>query len=326
MYFYRKAIISTFFGCLISTLIFGQMSDSVKKYYQFKNAAERSILDSNYRSAFENYQKAFAYKHPNLLDAYNAFLVAFEVRDSMQCYSLFKDLVFHGMRKDRLEKLSFFKSAAGEPFYKFIVRNYDSLVAVPVERLSIDRKYIDVLNIVYHRDANARLSKVPDSVVAADMTNIRELKNYINSNGYPSYWRVGFYEDSYEGWIHYFGTIWLLMLHTRHLSKDLNDQLYQAVNNGDLAAEDYAIFLDLQNKDKQMYHSFFAKEAQENGTMGLITPAAVSTVDKQRAMIGLDNLAVYKRKLEFQRRDPRFYFVPAYMIAFQFSQMDIAQF
>lgn len=323
MAIYLKTVFISFLCCLLSDMAIGQMGDSIKKYYQFKNAAERSILDSDYQAASSNYQKAFIYKHPNLLDAYNAFVVAYQMKDSAQCTSLFKDLVMHGMRKDRLEMLGAFRKSVQEPFYKFISGSYDSLASA--EKKGIDKEYVDFLNSIYHRDQDARFLDIPDSVVAADLKNINELKRYIGKNGYPSYWRVGFYEASYEGWIQYFGTIWLLMLHTRHLSKGLNDQLLQAVNTGEMAAGDYATFLDFQNKD-QRYHSFFSKETNENGSVELKTPRDIGIINQQRAAIGLDDIETYRRKLEFQRNDNRFFFVPAYMIAFQFSKMDIAQF
>jgi hypothetical protein len=309
------------FGCNIDS--YGQMTDSVLKYYHFKNVAELAILDSNYREANENYKLAFQYKKPNLLDVCNAFFVAYEVEDSNQCQSTFTDLVLHGVRGNFLN-LAYIKSVREQPRFINIYSRYDSLTAL--ENKIVNWDYIKLLNSLYHYDQDYREQhKSPDSIVARDLNNINEIKNAMAKYGYPCYENVGMYEDSYEGWPQYFSTTWLILLHTRHLSQDLNKLLLQALNSGQMAPDDYAAIIDMQEKE-QKYHTFLKKKINTDSTVSLVLPENYQIVDERRRKIGLADLALHKRKLEFTKRDSRFYFFQAYLTILANSKVEISQF
>jgi hypothetical protein len=102
------------------------MQDSILKYYSFKNAAELAILDSNYTTANNDYKNAFKYKCPNLLDMYNAFVVAALAAYSDQAKFVFSDLVLHDMANHQFEKMTFPTSIAGTPFYQWSTLSFCS--------------------------------------------------------------------------------------------------------------------------------------------------------------------------------------------------------
>ncbi|WP_118950549.1 hypothetical protein [Taibaiella helva] len=312
-------------GLLYTNAALGNSIDSVRRYYELKNKAELSIMDGAYSDALKNYVAAFAYKSPNSLDLYNAFTTAFLVGDSVQSRRFFNLMALHGQPKGNLEKLN--KDLRGKPFYNWLSQDYDSIRALSLK--SSMPVFSRLLDSIYHIDAGYRqelkTQQQIKEMIDADKVNLQYIKSYIKQYGFPGYTQVGLFEELLNGWPHAYNTFWLLMWHTRHISKDLNQVALDAVMAGDMSPDDYAIAIDAQDSIKT-YFAILPKGKQlPNERFDKIFNAA--EVDRKRAQIFLEPIAAYQRKLVFQNsRTTHFIFKPAMQMALNFATADLSNF
>lgn len=103
---------------------FGQLPDSLKKYYTLVNKAELAIVDSDYSLALTHYRKAFTFNAtPFKKDIYNEAVCAVLLKDYAKAFCNFKILSDYGYQIDSLiskkEFINFFNSKYGKRLIKY---------------------------------------------------------------------------------------------------------------------------------------------------------------------------------------------------------------
>ncbi|RYE58302.1 MAG: hypothetical protein EOP48_03820, partial [Sphingobacteriales bacterium] len=217
---------------LLSAQCLACNTDSVENYYLNKNKAEIFLVDSSYAEGLVYYKKAFSFKSPDFLDLYNALVMAYRLKDTAASKAYFDRLAFHGLNKEKFERVKLGLLAKDDPFYKEISKDYDSLYkAGSRTSMFTYAKIMDSLSAV---DQAVRKFKAfnpteeeKNVLLHADSTNLLFLQHYIADHGFPSYDQVGTFEESLEGWSHSTTGLWFLLWHTRHTSTLLNKALLE---------------------------------------------------------------------------------------------------
>lgn len=300
-----------------STIARAQPNEKIRLYYELKNKAELYVVDADYVQALAAYKKAFALKKPNPIDIYNAFILACMLKDSAAAKTFFTDIILHGQTRQKLEQIIFFDNFKADPFYSYVVYGYDSIASAAQN--GIMPKYAKVLDSIYTADQAVRVGNPSQAQLRAmmhrDSVNIDFIKEFVAQNGFPDYDMVGVFERAKTGVVYGDGTIWMLLWHTRHISKELNNILLQAVYEGHFSPDEYALIIDAQ-EDQSIYYNILLRDADLSKVDFLPTPDETE-VNKKRAAIMLDTVENFKRKLLYQNQKGHdFYLVlPWAMIA-----------
>lgn len=250
-------------------------------YYQTINKAELAIVDRDYRSAQELYRNAFNYKYPNGRDLYNAFVVAYGLKDSAEA-------------KFYLEWLSYkyyhFRCDTSDAFNKYLSQNIDSFQdAGRTEKMKIT---VNFYQDIFMEDQRVR-NEQPDDNLAnhkVDSLNTKKIIAHIREYGFPSFKNVGFYSSMGSPFNN--GMYWLEIWHQRPGKTDLDSMAEAAVLQGDFSPVDWATILSMrEGKDKDPYHMLVSNDEK-------LTAQQIREIDKKRASIYLESLADYKKKLK----------------------------
>ncbi len=149
-------------------------------------------------------------------------------------------MVVHGLTDRKLAILKFGKTYKDQSLYRWVSRDYDSPQALPGEGpcFPMSRLWIPFLMPTEavrgeHRHMSEQDIKL---MIARDSSNLRFLKSWISSAGFPGYQRTGLFEKAAEGWVHSNSTIFFVLWHTRELSTELDTLAFQAVLAGDFRA------------------------------------------------------------------------------------------
>jgi|GEM_PF-846790 len=302
--------ISFLFLCVVG--VFGSkyataigLSDSAKNYYSLRNAAERDVINMDFKSALDKYQAAFLYKYPNERDIYNAFRTAVLIQDSVRAKEYFNIITINGQSREKFENTPFIKKIKGSSLYRFASQDYDSLYPriLPDEKLA----YIKALDSIYFMDQAIRKDNVLtgeekiQSVKTTDSINAALLIKLIKTFGYPTYQRVGIFEKFKYGFGPGDGTIDLVFWHiwrTGNFCKDLNEVVADAVAKGDCVPEDYAFYMDGQS-EKKIYYSVLPKDV--NGDFSTDEITEIGAVNQFRKDVGLYPLSELKARIEFHK-------------------------
>jgi hypothetical protein len=317
-----------FFAFIIHTSCFAEKVDSVKNYYFFKNKGEMCIVDSNYADGLVNYKKAFSYKSPNVLDVYNALVLAYQLKDSVSAESFFNHMAYHGLNKEVFETKRLGLFAKEESFYKWLTRSYDSSYRAGANTNMV--QYAKIIDSLSEADQSVRKSyklneQGVNALVLTDNSNLLFLKTYIKQNGFPSYDRIGNFEKSIEGNFYSPNSLFFILWHTRHTSQLLNKTLLDAVIQGDYNPDEYALLIDLQ-RENSIYYNALPRKFSKAGKVVFLPVPNLNTVNKKRASIYLDNVENYKRKLLFSENNKPttlFVLIPFWNMATNFGPVDM---
>lgn len=319
-----------FIFLILSTQCFADKADSVRNYYQFKNKGELYIVDSNYAKALSSYKKAFTYKSPNVLDLYNALVLAYQLKDSVNAKSFFDQMAFHGLNKEKFEAYKLGLLVNKEPFYQWVSKDYDSLYWSGARTgMPAYAKVMDSLSVV---DQVVRKWKTfnpteeeTHALLHADSTNLIFLENYIADHGFPGYDQIGSFEESLEGWFSSPNALFFILWHTRYTCKLLNETLLEAVVNGYFNPDEYALLIDMQ-LDTSIYYNALPRRIGRDNKMEFLPVPNADQVNQKRASIYLDNLANYERKLLFAEENKKtilFRLVPYWIMNCNFVEIDL---
>lgn len=316
-------------GLLPAAGIFGQgmgHRDSVRRYYQYKNEAELAILNSNYPAALRAYKAAFCYKRPNARELYNTFFLAYDL-DSALARHCFTEIVLHGQKKANMEYMQAVKNMKDRTLLERLYQSYDSLHARALKSpLPAFASYTDTImaNDQKVRPGPMMSEEQQLAMLHQDTLNIRDMITLIRTLGFPGYDRRGVFEKVQQGWFTGPDVCWLLMWHGKHLlprhRDTLNGLALEAVLDGELPPEEYALIIDIQ-QDRPRYYNLLPKEISDSGVRFLPIPDEAE-VNRERATIYLDKVADYQRKLAYERqKDCAFYFTPMFCSATNYSRV-----
>ncbi|WP_448635428.1 hypothetical protein [Pedobacter panaciterrae] len=303
--------------CFGYSLSYGETKqDSIKLYYSNKNKAELAIIDSNYSEALVFYKKAFSYKQPNARELYNSFVVAYLLKDTINTQNFYNALALHGLEKEKFElSKNFGRTIVKDDFYIYISRNYDSLYQRSAKTQM--PKWGRILDSLYKVDQRVRSTK-SDNIASVDSLNRTFLSKHISKHGFPGFNQVGFYDKMLGGQAYSPTTFWFVMWHARYQYVALDNVAFQGVMSGDFPPEDYALLMD--TKEDPVYYSILKKEVVD-GKIKFLTPLDEKYIDEKRAVIFLDKLSDFKKKLNYmQNGDRRFQFLPVMLVSLNFAQ------
>lgn len=305
---------------------FGSDQDSVRTYYELKNKAEMYIIDSNYMGSLALYKKAFMYKKPNVLDLYNVFILSYILKDTAYSKATFNQMALHGFKKERFDRYPFIASIKDQSAYQWVSGQYDSLYAIAATNKMA--AYARVMDSILNADQQVRKFKHPTqeqmlAIIRTDTNNLAFLKAYIDRNGFPGYEGTGTLEEIQEGLINASSTLWLLLWHSRHISKMLNETLRTAVLNGNFNPDEYALIIDMQETESVYYNVLPRKIDKDKHTIFLPVPN-IKAVDQKRALLYLDKVDNYKRKLLYNDIEGNiFRLVPEWAAQCNFAPIDL---
>jgi len=323
--FFLCSFFFLFFGLLTAAKGFNQR---VAQYYLSKNKAELSIVNGHYGDALKQYKHAFRLHAPLARDLFNAFVVAYYEKDTAAAQSYYNGLVLHGYEKRYFEGLAgyndFVTQILKDPFYAYLSRPYDSLLAV-LKRSDLPVKAA-ILDSIMEIDQNTRLrgyedgmnrKSYRDSLAETDHIAIRALIGYCRQYGFPGFDQVGLCEKRVKQPMN-LGTFYSVFWHQRGHNKTLDAIARTAVMNGAFEAQDYAVIAD-------QYNNRYDTVLPENyASLGFRLPAGAPIdevrVNRDRAAIYLESLADYRKKMAFQKKDNRFYLVNMFAYGFNNGQ------
>jgi len=316
---------SFFFAFLLFLLITGWVNGQdvfdreASKYYLQKNKAELAIMNGQYDIALVAYKVAFRAKFPNERDIYNAFHVAFIVRDSSAAKEYLDIIFLHGQQKEKYELTPFGSLIATEDFYKWCSRSYDSLYKIAQN--SKMPLLAAILDTIFVRDQSLR-KEVKDKMRngekvdlrTTDSLNLVEIEKFIERYGFPNYELLGIFEQCKGGYPGAFSTIDLLLWHTRHSFRILNRRLTEASLSGLLPPEEYTFYMDAQ-QDKESYYSILPRDGQ-SGAVSLDSLKGLENIDDRRRSVMACKLSDYVSKFHHQEREKdgrkQFFFLPLF--------------
>lgn len=189
-----KKIIFLLLLLIIFQTNYGQLPDSLKKYYSYINSAEIAICDSNYSEAEKLYNLGFTYKkHPFLIDVYNLTLVYATQKMHKKVYENLKKLADFNYPVTKLEDeavftifADFYTSKYGKKLKKYAENpNYSYNLNL--------RKTYDSLLVVdqYFRKKEGRYKIYGDTIYKIDDKIVEIVNNLVEKHGFPSEEQIG---------------------------------------------------------------------------------------------------------------------------------------
>lgn len=304
----------------------------VAQYYKFKNLAEVCIIDSAYQDAAAYYKKAFLFKYPNDRDLYNAFAVVYLMHDSTDAKLYINRIIINGQTKDKFEMGRFVRTVKGEPFYSWLIKDYDSLKKVA--DTGSQKRLATWYDAIIDEDQNIRFKFPPQSkptkaqvleLLSVDSANIKNTIALIDKYGFPSYERVGLFEKVREGYINGYGSIWLLLWHSKKSNLSLNNAVEKAVMNGEYPADEFSLILDMQ-ADSSVYFSVLPRKVNDSGQYIFQPLPDTRLINERRASLYLELVEDYIRKLEYDNNaNNKFYLIPTWGRMLNYAPMDFRQ-
>lgn len=313
-----KSIIFQLLLIVVPLSIQAQPADrnKVKEYYKLKNEAELKIIDSCYREALGLYQQAFGNKFPNPRDLYNAFILAYQLKDTAACKTYYNTLIELGTDKEKLEEMYFIDSIKDDMFYIKDIA-WDQEYYYWKYMLSTRPSVARMLDSLYAVDQFYRKYYSREVFFQYDLKNINYLCNYAQQNGFPGFEQAGIKQGQLST-PYNCGAIQLIHWHTRgsdptasSWAKSFDSVLYEAVLDGRYEPADYALTIDQR---EQYYYEQLQPIEQMLSEEGLnMNQLPIAAINRRRAQIYLEPLEDYIRKWKFVLTDDNFFFFGPYV-------------
>jgi hypothetical protein len=292
-----------FFILILTNKTFGQVNDSVKKYYNFRNQAELFIVNKKYNLAEKSYLQAFKYiKNPFLRDKYNLALCCAYQKKKKKCYNYLQELIEYGFPIDSLQKIKVFGKV-----------NFMKLSEI--KNFKFNTEYRRKLDSLYKREQQYRgdQKENKDSIIKIDASNVRYLNQLIEKFGFPSEKNVGTYPNfNYKSFniivVHNFTGV------KYHQNFDYSSLLTKAVERGEIDNL-VAVYLILGSKGIDdindtytgliafaIYDANEPTKIKKNSMspFGFIKLTNLDEINYKRQQMCLDSLSDLKKKILFQ--------------------------
>lgn len=296
---------------IIITLIFftytsyAQLQSNIKGYYEHVNSAENLILKNDLKKAVLTYDEAFKFKKEAFLkDIYNQAVCYAILNEKHKCRKNLKTLLNYGYPLDSL--------LLNEKFKK-VTANYNFN-----EKLLYDISYKQTMDSLLTQDQFFRKIdrlKYKDSIVKTDSTNVVKLLELIKEKGFPTERKTGVYG------VFEYSPFSLMVVHNHITGYNFSSIVMSAINNGELDNRIGAELLNLSLANgRDLYGSMsggliqFAlckgKDIIKKTPFGVvkIKPEFIEEKNKNRLLIGLDDIETNRKKLLFSEKNKWFSF------------------
>jgi hypothetical protein len=298
---------------------FEGVPDYTEVYHPFVDVAELNILNGAYEDALTAYKQAFAsVPAPFARDYYNAAVCATQLNDEKQAFHYLEQLVLKGVSLPYLERQEVFDTLQTSGQWKKFARKYPKLRDQYEQTVDRDlRADLDELYArdLYFRNAKGGLRVHGDTIRKIEEANLQNLLAHISERGYPGEGLIGV-ADTLEQ-LPRFSIVIQRQTKSRK-GYDFTDILTTAVKEGRIAPQPAAYLLD-QQAGRNIYGSrafskvtcVGCKEEQEpEKTENLLVEKAsekqLERVDERREKLGLEPLAHYRKKVQYNEADKRF--------------------
>ncbi len=284
---------------------YAQLQSNIRNYYEHVNNAERLVIKNDFKKAVLCYNEAFRYKKDAFLkDIYNQALCYAILNKKHKCRKNLKALLNYGYPLDSL--------LLNEKFKK-VTANYNFN-----EKLLIDINYKKTMDSLFVRDQFFRKIdriKYKDSIVKTDSTNVVRLLELIKEKGFPTERKTGVYG------VFEYDPFSLMVVHNHITGYDFSSIVKNAINSGELDNRIGAELLNLSLANGQdLYGSMsgglvqFAlcegKKILKKTPFGVVKmkPAVIEEKNKNRLLIGLDDIESNQMKLLYSEKNKWFLF------------------
>ncbi|TVR86768.1 MAG: hypothetical protein EA411_09630 [Saprospirales bacterium] len=276
--------------------------EDVKLYHQLINKASSHIVCYEFQMAMQKYKEAFQYmREPFAIDIYNKMHVAIFIEDYDTMLECAKRLVSEkGMTLAPFEEATGYRDlrmqeSYWEQFREWYPEGRESFLTTSnQEDIQFFRQMLeDDQKFRRHPERYTTFLKQNDSI---DQVNAKLLRDYIQTNGYPTENRIGVFETSFRAggvgkrvfrdflnvvFRHYFGNF-------RKFDFDLSDILLEAVHHGHLHPELYKQYMMQIMQIKPENENLIPGRAHEASVVHLINGKPyITTIDEE--LIGLSD-------------------------------------
>jgi hypothetical protein len=284
---------------------YAQLQSNIRSYYEHVNKAENLVVKNDLKKAVLSYNEAFRYKkYAFLKDIYNQALCYAILNKKHKCRKNLKKLLNYGYPLDSL--------LLSEKFKK-VTANYNFN-----EKLLIDISYKKVMDSLLIRDQKFRKIdrlKYKDSIVKTDSTNVVRLLELIKEKGFPTERKTGVYG------VFEYTPFSLMVVHNHITGYDFSNIIKNTINSGELDSRIGADLLNLSLANGQdLYGSMsggliqFAlcdgKNILKKTPFGVVKmkPEVIEEKNKNRLLIGLDDIESNQMKLLYSEKNKWFLF------------------
>ena len=284
---------------------YAQLQSNIRSYYAYVNNAESLVLKSDFKKAIISYDEAFRYKKDVFLkDIYNQAVCYAILNKKHKCIKNLKTLLNYGYPLDSL--------LSNEKFKKTIA-NYNFN-----ERILYDSTYKKIMDSLFTRDQFYRKIdrlKYKDSIRITDSTNVIKLLELIKQKGFPTERKTGVYQE-FD-----YSPLSLIIVHNHITGYNFSNIIMNAINSGELDNRIGAELLNLSLANgKDLYGSMSGglikfelckgKDIIKETPFGIvkIKPELIEEKNKNRLLIGLDDLETNQKKILYNDKNKYFLF------------------
>jgi len=284
---------------------YAQLQSNIRSYYAYVNNAESLVLRSDFKNAVMTYNKAFKYKKDAFLkDIYNQAVCYAILNKKSKCIKNLKILLNYGYPIDSLLLNGKLKKVA---------TNYNFN-----EKILYDISYKKIMDSLFKRDQFFRKIdrlKYKDSIRITDSTNVIKLLELIKQKGFPTERKTGVYQE-FD-----YSPLSLIIVHNHINGYNFSNIIMNAINSGELDNRIGAELLNLSLANgKDLYGSMsgglikFAlckgKDIIKETPFGIvkIKPELIEEKNKNRLLIGLDDIETNQTKILYNEKNKYFLF------------------
>jgi hypothetical protein len=307
----RKTVYISIFLLSITKICFGQ--DYID-YFKLINKAEIKIVESDFESSLNHYQKAFELiDKPFAKDLYNASLCSAKSNNDSVTYLLVKQQVQKGIPL-KIFRSKYYKHFKKSNFWELLKREEKTLIRLA--KVNVNQDYLNKLKELEKLDQKIRKRKygypMSDTIRKVDSLNMIKLVSLIDKFGYPSENVIGI-NNPKKTWKkpqnivlrHYFQSI-----ANGIVNEDvLGNRLSSALKNGDICPVQYSVWEDFRYKAVNKRHKYgIYAVILENGKFRKNELNNINEINKYRIEIGIGTYDEYVSKIIFQENQNEFYF------------------
>ena len=277
---------------LPNSSLFSQNDNFIKNYYPYINKAEISIIDSNFKEAYINYEKAFKnVQSPFVKDIHNALICSIKLRYKESIYIHLKQMANKGLPFENLIKNNYLKNyIQGNNLRKFYIQNYK------------DKKNNDlILKLETLLNSDQIIRKLPNvtkkQIWSQDSINAKNLLDLFSIYGFPNEEEIGYKgvlpnEDLYS----------LIIIHQNQLTGVFNfsEILFKNVLLGRILPNTALLLMFFQEKSDSLGFEYTSFKS--------ILNFEIKKINKYRENWGIDNIENYSTKSKFSKINKNFEF------------------
>ncbi|CAH0997050.1 hypothetical protein EMA8858_03187 [Emticicia aquatica] len=308
----------------VAQLAAAQDINYIKTYHPSINKAELLVVNTNYKEALENYEKAFAAVPRGFMkDYFNAAVCATYLGDATNTYKYLLEVASKGISLDFIKDETAFIGIQQDPNWRTFELEY--LAKKREFDQKINKGLKDKLAKIVERDQWFRMRDAQafaDTIVKIDRQNATELDYIIDRYGFPNEETIGCGEGGMPIIQYPFYTV-IRRQTPENQTINFSNYLMVAARNGKISPHSATYIMATINGND----AFFARHVFKILTDELLAmqdkPFAsklnkwvfrqIDKVDEQRInelrlQNGMESLADYRKKILFSLNDNRFLF------------------